>query len=103
MPDYFRKTLGKTFEHIVFSGCLIGSVREKVVNYNPNIMSKNWIQLQDNTGSATRNNKDLVVTTSEQLDTRKTVITIEDAAISDRDSASGYRHVVIIEDTSILN
>ena len=164
MPDFSSKTLGRTFEHIIFSGGLVGSAQEssnggetsnnsfatgsdgnaeaittrtdgkvakasgtngytieeifakkehlngkkirvqgKVVKYSPNIMGKNWIHIQDNTGNATRNNNDLVVTTNEQLDTKKEIITIEGTAIADRDFGSGYQYVVIIEDARILN
>lgn len=173
MPDFSSKTLGKTFERIIFSGGLVGSVQEssnagktnnnsfmagphtvqstaasgdstgamvphadvkvtkasgangytieeifakkehlngkkirvqgKVVKYSPNIMGKNWIHIQDSTGNATLNNTNLVVTTNEQLDITKEVITIEGTAIANRDFGSGYQYVVIIEDARILN
>ena len=76
-------------------------VRGQVVKYNANIMGRNWLHLQDGSGDPMQNSHDLVVTTTDQLDSPK-VITIEGVVAADKDFGAGYNYVVIIEDSAIL-
>lgn len=74
------------------------TVRGKVVKFTPEIMGKNWIHLQDGTGSAGTN--DLTVTTSATAQTGDTV-TISGALVIDKDFGYGYAYDVIIEDAKV--
>lgn len=76
-------------------------VKGKIVKYNPNIMGKNWIHLQDGTGNPMANTHDLVVTTGEKLSSQE-VITIEGTVTADKDFGAGYKYVVIVEDAKII-
>ena len=76
-------------------------LRGKIVKYSPNIMGKNWLHIQDGTGSALDNNYDLVATTTE-VPTNMSDITLEGTLAADKDFGSGYRYSVIIEDAAIV-
>jgi hypothetical protein len=74
-------------------------IRGKVVKVSNGIMGKNWIHLQDGSGSAAKGTHDLVCTSN---DTAKTgdVVTASGTLAKDRDFGSGYRYSVIIEDAT---
>lgn len=74
-------------------------IRGKVVKVSSGIMGKNWIHLQDGTGSAAKGTHDLVCTSK---DTAKTgdVVTASGILAKDRDFGSGYRYNVIVEDAT---
>jgi hypothetical protein len=71
-------------------------VRGQVVKTASGIMNKNWIHLQDGTGSAKDKSNDLVVT-SDQLPADGDVITISGTVAKDKDFGSGYKYKVILE------
>ncbi|MCK4509911.1 MAG: DNA-binding protein [Desulfuromonadales bacterium] len=73
-------------------------VRGKVVKFTPEIMSKNWIHLQDGTGAAGTN--DLTVTTSAMAKKGDTVV-ISGVLVIDKDFGYGYAYDVIIEDAEV--
>lgn len=74
-------------------------VRGKVIKVSSGIMGKNWIHLQDGTGSSAKGTHDLVFTSK---DTAKMgdVVTASGTLAKDRDFGSGYRYSVIIEDAT---
>ena len=76
-------------------------VKGKIVKYNPNIMGKNWIHLQDGTGNPMANTHDLVVTTEEKLSSQD-IITVEGTMTANKDFGAGYKYVVIIEGAKII-
>lgn len=75
-------------------------VQGKVVKFNPLIMGKNWVHLQDGTGDPMKNSHDLVVTTSETAEVGS-VITIEGQLTADKDFGAGYKYEAIVEDATI--
>jgi len=75
-------------------------VRGKVVKVSKNIMKRNWIHLQDGTGSAEKNNHDLVATT-QILPEEGQVITVMGTLLKDKDFGMGYKYEVIIDNTVI--
>jgi hypothetical protein len=77
-------------------------VKAKVVKFNPNIMGKNWIHLQDGSGDPLKNTHDLVITTSAQPPKDNDVITIEGIVRANKDFGAGYNYVVLIEDAKII-
>lgn len=75
-------------------------IQAKVVKISPQIMGKNWIHLQDGSGSPMQNTHDLVVTTDAvpELDS---VITIEGVVAADKDFGSGYFYEAIVEEAIV--
>ncbi len=76
-------------------------VRGKVVKYNPNIMGKNWIHIQDGTGNPMENTHDLVITTTDTL-TSEDVIVIEGKMKANKDFGAGYSYVAIVEEAKLI-
>jgi hypothetical protein len=76
-------------------------VKGKVVKVSPRIMGRNWIHLQDGTGSPDDNTHDLVVTTSQEPEADWDIITMEGVLAANKDFGSGYSYAVIIEDANL--
>ena len=73
-------------------------VKGKVVKYNPNIMNRNWIHIQDGTGS--ENDYDLVVTSTDEVKVGNIVI-VEGIVSIDKDFGAGYFFPILIDDARI--
>lgn len=71
-----------------------------VVKYNPSIMGRNWLHIQDGSGSDAAGNNDLAVTTNQTTETGKEV-TVEGKAMANKDFGSGYSYTVIIEEATL--
>ena len=93
---------GKTVAEIyAASATLAGqsvTVRGKVVKYNANIMGKNWVHIQDGTGSAGSN--DLLVTSTDQAKLGDTVL-IEGKLAINKDFGAGYKYSVLVEEAKV--
>lgn len=93
---------GKTVEQIFFEKDRIAGskvkVRGKVIKYNPEIMNRNWIHLQDGTSSGEY--FDLMVTSSDPADVGQIII-VEGTVAVNKDFGSGYVYPVIIENAKI--
>lgn len=76
------------------------TVRGKVVKVSPRIMGKNWVHLQDGTGSPMQNTHDLVLTTQD-LPELGTIVTFSGTLHANRDFGAGYKYAVIIEDAAL--
>jgi len=94
---------GKTIQEIFAAKAQIGGtqvkVRGKVVKYSPMIMGKNWIHLQDGTG--TEGSNDLTLTTAAEVKVGNTVVATGTIAI-DKDFGYGYKYPVIMEDAKLV-
>lgn len=75
-------------------------IRGKAVKVSPNIMGKNWIHLQDGTGSPTANSHDLVITSAD-IPEKDSIIVIEGVLAKDKDFGAGYKYGVIIEEAVV--
>ena len=75
-------------------------IRGKVTKYNPNIMSMNWIHIQDGTESA--GNFDLLVTSKDEASVGQTIV-IEGKVAVNKDFGAGYSYPVMIEDAKIVS
>ncbi len=71
-------------------------IQGKVVKYSPMIMGRNWVHLQDGTGSPMSNSHDLVVTTAETFAVDD-IVTVEGILTADKDFGAGYKYTAIIE------
>jgi len=79
----------------VFAGQAV-TVRGKVVKVNAGIMGRNWIHLQDGTGSAADRTNDLTATTSAEFSVGD-VVTVTGILAADKDFGAGYAYPVILE------
>jgi len=77
---------------------IVVEVKGKVVKYNPQIMNRNWIHIQDGTGS--ENDYDLVVTSADEVKVGDIII-VEGSVTIDKDFGAGYFFPIVIEDASI--
>lgn len=75
-------------------------VRGKVVKVSASIMGRNWIHIQDGSGSASKGNYELVVTSTD-LPKRGEIVTATGTLHKDRDFGMGYKYKAIVEKASI--
>ena len=75
-------------------------IRGKVVKVSAEIMGKNWIHIQDGTGTSTAGNHNLVCTSKDMADVGD-VVTVSGTLAKDKDFGGGYKYAVIIEETSV--
>jgi hypothetical protein len=75
-------------------------VRGKIVKYTPGVMGKNWMHLQDGSGSAKDGTNDIVVTTLDEAK-RGDVVLVKGVVRVDRDLGSGYFYKVLVEDAKL--
>ena len=73
-------------------------VTGKVVKYNPAIMDKNWIHIQDGTGD--NNSFDLLVTSNDAVNVGDVVVA-EGTLALDKDFGAGYVYKVLIENATV--
>ncbi len=76
------------------------AVRGVVVKYNPEVMGKNWIHLQDGSGDASQGTNDLAVTSLDAAAVGDT-ITVRGTVRTDRDFGAGYAYAIIVEDAKV--
>lgn len=74
------------------------SLRGKVVKYNTMIMGKNWLHVQDGTGSSGAN--DLTVTTAATAKVGDTVL-VQGKLTFDKDFGAGYKYAIVMEDAKV--
>ena len=74
-------------------------IRGKVIKVSQGIMGKNWIHIQDGTGSQTKRTHNIVCTSSETAKVGD-VITVTGTLAKDRDFGSGYRYDAIVENAA---
>ena len=74
-------------------------VTGQVVKFNPEIMNKNWVHIQD--GSESNGSYDLTVTTMETVAVGS-VVTFEGVLAVDKDFGYGYKYDVIVEDSKLI-
>ena len=102
--DIPRAAGGKTVEEIMTAGeKLTGEtvvLRAMVMKVNNNILGKNWITLQDGTGTAPDDK--LTVTTAETI-TAGAQVTVEGIVRTNVDLGAGYLYKVLLEDAKFTH
>jgi hypothetical protein len=73
-------------------------IKGQVVKFNPEIMGKNWIHIQD--GTESNGDFDITVTSSSAVKVGD-MITVEGKVSLDKDFGAGYFYKVIVEDAII--
>ena len=76
------------------------TVRGKVVKFNPQIMGRNWVHLQDGSGKAADGTHDLTVTTDAMVK-KGDIVTITGTVGIDKDFTAGYTYAVIVEGATV--
>lgn len=88
-------------ELFVKKGTLVGKdvvVRGRVVKYTGSVMGKNWIHVQDGTGTTGTN--DLTVTTDATAAVGDTVL-VRGKLSADKDFGFGYKYDILVEDAKV--
>lgn len=75
-------------------------VKGKVVKVSSGIMGKNWIHIQDGTGTQAKMNHNLVFTSQEMADVGD-VVTVSGVLAKDKDFGGGYKYSAIVEEAKI--
>jgi len=75
-------------------------IKGKVVKVSSQIMGKNWIHIQDGTGTQAKGNHNLVCTSKGTAEIGD-VVTVSGTLVKDKDFGAGYKYAVIIEDATI--
>jgi len=76
-------------------------IRGQVVKVSGGIMGKNWIHIQDGTGTAAKKNHNLVCTSVADSADVGDVVTITGTLYKNKDFGSGYKYAVIVEEAKI--
>ena len=76
------------------------TLRAKVVKFSPQIMGKNWLHLQDGSGTQDAGSNDLTVTSDASATIGDTVL-VKGKVTLDKDFGYGYQYKVIIEDAIV--
>lgn len=76
------------------------TIRGRVVKVSSGIMGKNWIHLQDGSGSAAKGTHDIVVTTKDATAVGD-IINASGTVRTDVNLGSGYVYAVLVEDAKI--
>jgi hypothetical protein len=76
------------------------SIRGKVVKYNPSVMGRNWIHLQDGSGDPTKGTHDITVTSQDAV-AKGDLVTAKGVVRVDKDFGSGYTYGMLVEDAKI--
>jgi hypothetical protein len=76
------------------------TVKGIVTKYNPGIMNRNWVHIQDGTGG--ENSFDLTITTMDQV-TLGSIAKFEGTVAIDKDFGHGYKYDLILEDAVQVN
>jgi hypothetical protein len=77
------------------------TVRGKVIKVSSGIMDRNWIHLQDGSGSPRKKNHNLVVTSADLPDVGD-IVTITGTLVRNKDFGSGYRYDAIVEKAKVV-
>jgi hypothetical protein len=75
-------------------------LRGKVVKYNPQILGKNWIHLQDGSGDPKAGTHDITVTCGDTVKVGD-VVTLRGTVRLKKDFGAGYAYDVIVEDARL--
>ena len=75
-------------------------VRGQVVKFTGGVMGKNWVHLQDGSGSATNQSNDILVTTQDATRIGEVVLAKGVVRVN-RDYGSGYTYPVVVEEAKL--
>jgi hypothetical protein len=92
---------GKTVKEVLSNPAALDtqtiSLRARVTKVNADIMGRNWITLQDGTGTAPDNK---IIATSQEMVTVGDTVTAKGVISNDVDLGSGYHYVALLEEAT---
>ena len=92
------KTVAEVFgQKAELAGKMV-TVRGRVVKFTGPVMGRNWLHLQDGTGTAGSN--DLTVTTAD-TSVAGSIVTIRGTVVVNKDFGAGYKYAVLIEGAKV--
>jgi hypothetical protein len=95
------RSIGELFaQQAALTGTSV-SVRGVVVKYNPGVMGKNWIHLQDGSGDAAKGTHDLTVTSNDAAVMGDTV-TVTGTVRTNKDFGAGYVYALVLENAKVV-
>jgi uncharacterized protein YdeI (BOF family) len=71
----------------------------KVAKFMPDIMSKNWIHLQD--GTSFNGFNDITITSLEKVKVDE-IVTLKGQVVLNKDLGSGYKYDILVEDATVV-
>lgn len=77
------------------------TIRGTVVKYNPAVMGKNWMHLQDGSGDAAKGTNDITVVSMDEVAKGQTV-TIKGTVSTSKDFGAGYKYAIIVENAKVV-
>jgi hypothetical protein len=83
-------------DKVALNGKMV-QLQGKIVKVNNGIMGRNFLHLQDGSGSEAAGNNDLTITSSETAEAGDEV-TILGVVVVDHDFGSGYRYPLLVEE-----
>ena len=95
---------GRTVQEIILGSAKLAGqpvkVRGRVVKYNAMVMGRNWLHIQDGSGSADQKDNDLTITTATPAKPGDTVL-VTSIVSTNKDYGAGYKYAVILEDAAV--
>jgi len=76
------------------------TIQGMVVKVNTGILERNWIHIQDGTGTKDAKTNDLLVTSKDEARVGEVVV-VKGKVATDKDFGSGYSYKVLVEEASI--
>lgn len=95
------RTIGELWAQKSHLAGATATVRGVVVKYNPGVMGKNWIHLQDGSGKAKEGTHDLAVTSLETAAIGDTV-TVTGTVRTNRDLGAGYVYALLLDEARVV-
>lgn len=71
-------------------------VRGRIVKISARILKRNWVHIQDGSGTAAKKNNDLIVTTKDLARVGE-IVTVKGTLYNNMDFGSGYRYGLLVE------
>lgn len=84
-------------DRISYQGKII-TVRGQVTKYNPSIMDRNWVHIQD--GTKDGQTYDLTVTTNDEVKLDE-IVTFKGKIVLNKDFGAGYKYDIIMEEATL--
>jgi len=75
-------------------------VRGRVIKVTTHILKRNWIHIEDGSGSAAKKNNDLILTTHD-LPKEGDLVTVRGTLYNNIDFGSGYRYSLIVQEARV--
>lgn len=75
-------------------------IKGKVVKVSAGIMGRNWIHIQDGTGSQAKKDHNLVCTSKDMAEVGD-IVTVSGILAKDRDFGGGYKYAAIVEESAV--